>query len=322
MKNINRYLSFAAVFAMLFTSCSKDEAGVATPENENATLSFGAIVNDLVENRAATKSHLSGIPECNDDATADYVHVYLVRVNNDGTTTPVVGTAATPHRVDLVAGEVFTEEDAALELTPGNYRLEHFAVYDEMEGDDSLIWLAPRVGSALGEYVDNALPLDIDLRAGVKKYVDVSVLCFDNRDVNEYGYLFFELDTNVALTYCFFANFCNDEGMHYTARYSVSIWSGTNANGVPLYTNVVNNTGVHDNGDFYATPLCFALPDNDDLNEEYLYYEITLLDWAENYGDVEQVTQSGTITKQDILNNFGDDDEDNVEYDHVRFGCE
>lgn len=315
-------MSLVAVFALLFTSCSKDEAGVENTNTESATLSFGAIVNDLVTNRAASKQAIGDLPDCNDAATADYVHIYLVRVNDDGSTTPAVGTAATPYRVNLVSGQVYTQEDAALELVPGNYRLEHFAVYDEVSGDDDLIWLAPRAGSALGEFVDNALPLNIDLRAGVKKYVDVSVLCFDNRNVNQYGYLFFEIDTNVALTYCFFANVCDDDGMHYTARYSVSIWSGTNANGVPLYTNVVNNTDRYNNGDFYATPLCFALPDNDDMNEEYLYYEVTLLDWEGNYGDVAQVTESGTITKAEILANFGDDAEDNVEYNHIRFGCD
>lgn len=230
----------------------------------------------------------------------------------------VVGTSENPYRVNLVAGELFTEEDAELELDPGNYTLDHFSVYNS---DDELIWLAPRTGSALGSFVTNALPLDIDLRAGVKKYVDVPVLCYDDRDVNEYGYLFFELDTNVALQFCFFANYCPPNGRHYTANYSVSIWSGTSSAGTPLYTGVEANTGQYDNGDYYATPTCFALPDNDDLNEDYLYYEVTLLDWPGNYGTVEAGTViSGTLSKQDILDNF--DGDDNVDYEHLRFGCE
>ncbi|MCM4160272.1 hypothetical protein FHG64_04190 [Antarcticibacterium flavum] len=230
----------------------------------------------------------------------------------------VVGTSADPYRVDLVAGQLFTEEDEALELDPGNYTLDHFSVYN---ADGDLIWLSPRTGSALGEFVTNPLPLAIDLRAGVKKYVDVPVLCFDDRDVNEYGYLFFELDTNVALEFCFFANYCPPNGRHYTANYSVSIWAGTSSAGTPLYTGVEANTGQYDNGDYYATPTCFALPDNDDLNEDYLYYEVTLLDWPANYGSVPAGTViSGTLSKQDILDNF--DGDDNVDYEHLRFGCE
>jgi hypothetical protein len=239
------------------------------------------------------------------------VEIVLSMGGND-----VVGSEGNPYRVNLVAGEIFTVEDEALELEPGDYSLDHFSVHNS---DGDLIWISPRSGSPLASFVDNALPIAIDLRAGVKKYVDVPVLCFDDRDVNEYGYLFFELDTNIALTYCFFANYCDDEGRHYPARYSVSIWSGTSSAGVALYEGVINETGVHDNGDSFATPLCFALPDNDDMDEDYLYYEVTLLDWDENdggYGDIDPVMISGTLSKADIVANFNGDD---VEYNHLRF---
>jgi hypothetical protein len=314
MKKFKLSIAYLAVFAMIFTSCSKEETGGADLDSEKATLSFGAIVNDLVANRAATKQAIADLPECTDDTPA-YVEIVLMLGEDE-----VVGTSGTPYRVDLVAGQLFTEEDAALELDPGDYTLDHFSVYNS---DDELIWLAPRTGSALGQFVTNALPLAIDLRAGVKKYVDVSVLCFDDRDVNEYGYLFFELDANVALQFCFFANYCPPNGMHYTANYSVSIWAGTSSAGAPLYTDVLANTDQYDNGDYYATPTCFALPDNDDLNEDYLYYEVTLLDWPANYGTVDPGTEtviSGTLSKQDILDNF--DGESNVDYEHLRFGCE
>jgi hypothetical protein len=312
MKNLKLSIACLAVFAMIFTSCSKEEVGGADLNSEKATLSLGALVNDLVANRAATKQAIADLPECTDD-TPSYVEIVLMMGD-----TEVVGTSADPHRVDLVPGQLFTEEDAELELDPGNYTLDHFSVYNE---DGELIWLSPRSGSALGEFVTTPLPLAIDLRAGVKKYVDVPVLCFDDRDVNEYGYLFFELDTNVALEFCFFANYCPPNGRHYTANYSVSIWAGTSSAGTPLYTGVEANTGQYDNGDYYATPTCFALPDNDDLNEDYLYYEVTLLDWPANYGTVEAGTViSGTLSKQDILDNF--DGDSNVDYEHLRFGCE
>src|SRR5690606_36867399 len=120
------------------------------------------------------------------------------------------------------------EEDEALELTPGNYTLNHFSVYD---ADGYLLWLAPR-GGALAAFVDNSLPLNIELGAGVKKYVDVSVLCYDDRDVNLYGYQFFELDINEAFEFCFFTNYCTPEGRHYPARYAVDI----SIDGTSLYS--------------------------------------------------------------------------------------
>ena len=314
MKKFKLSIAYLAVFAMIFTSCSKEETGGADLNSEKATVSFGAIVNDLLANREASKQAIADLPECTDD-TPSYVEIVLMLGGSD-----VVGTSENPYRVDLVAGQLFTEEDEELELEPGDYTLDHFSVYNST-GD--LIWLAPRTGSALGEFVTNPLPLAIDLRAGVKKYVDVPVLCYDDRDVNEYGYLFFELDTNVALQFCFFANYCPPNGRHYTANYSVSIWSGTSSAGTPLYTDVVATTGQYDNGDYYATPTCFALPDNDALDVDYLYYEVTLLDWPENYGTVDASTEtviSGTLSKQDILDNF--DGDSNVDYEHLRFGCE
>jgi hypothetical protein len=75
MKNFKLYLSAVAVFAMLFTSCSKDETNPSI-EGEKATLTFGALVNDLVANRAASKQAVADLPQCTDDAPA-YVEIAL-----------------------------------------------------------------------------------------------------------------------------------------------------------------------------------------------------------------------------------------------------
>lgn len=313
MKNFKLNIAYLAIFAMIFTSCSKEEANQVDP-GDTATLSFAPLLDNLANARAALKQQTSGIPECSSEDPAS-VEIIL---SLDGTA--VVGTTGEPFEIQLVDGQLFTEEVAELELSPDVYTLDHFAVLD---ADGNVLWVAPRTGGTLANFVDNPLPLTINLGAGVKKYVDVTVLCFDNREVNEYGYLFFELNREEAVEFCFFANYCppDGDGRHYTARYMVSIWKGTNANGNPIYTDDVNATAQYENGDFYASPLCFVLPDNDDLNEPYLYYEVTLLDWAGNYGSVAAGTViSGTLTAQDIRDNF--DGEDNVNFEHLRFGCE
>ena len=309
MKKIKIYLSFLAVFALLFTSCSKEENSVVNDDSGKATLSFGAIVQDLA-GKSANKQSDTGMPECTDDVPA-YVEIVLMQGES-----AVVGSVADPHRVDLVAGQIFTEEDTALELEPGNYSLDHFSVYN---ADGDLIWLAPK-GGDLAELVDNPLPLNINLGAGVKKYVDVSVICYDDRDVNEYGYLFFELDTNEAFEFCFFANYCTPEGRHYPARYSVDI----SIDGTSLYSGVVNSTGRNEDGDLYADAVCFALPNLDTYadDEEYIDYTLTLLDWTgedDAYGDVEAMVISGSLSKAEIMANFAGNDD--VEYEHMRFGC-
>ncbi|MEG9326745.1 hypothetical protein V6B16_02255 [Salinimicrobium catena] len=309
MKNLRLCMAASlVVFTMIFTSCSKDEPQIES--SEKATLSFGAIVNDLL-NKAGTKQVMADIPACTDDTPA-FVRIVLTQGDID-----VVGSEDEPYRVDLVADQLFTEDDPALELDPGSYSLDHFSVYNEA-GD--LIWIAPRMGSDLANFVDGALPLAINLGAGVKKYVDVPVLCFDDRDVNQYGYLFFELDAVQAYELCFFANYCDDDGRHYTANYSLDVWLGTDNTGTALYTDLTPETGVDENGDFFARPVCVALPINDDPDEDYIYYEATLLDWTDNYGTVTPMVLTGTLSRNDIEANFGPDM--TVEYEHLRFNCE
>lgn len=308
MKIFKLCFAYLAVFALLFTSCSKEEASGQDVDAEKVTLTFGAIINDLT--RAATsKQAVDDIPACSDDVPY-YVEITLMQGDDYA-----VGTSNDPYRVNLAAGQIFTVEDPALELTPGNYTLDHFAVFNE---EGTLIWVAPRTGGELTSFVDNALPLNIDLRAGVKKYVDVSVLCFDDRLVNEYGYQFFELDTNRAIEFCIFGNYCPPSGRHYPAAYNVNVWYGTNAQGTPLYSNVSNVTGQYDNGDYYADPLCFALPDGD--GQDNYYFEITMED-SDAYGDVEnRMIRRGVITDDEVRNLF--DGEGNLDYYHFRVGCE
>ena len=310
MKNFKNYLAGLAVFALLFSSCSKDENGV-DPTTEKATLSFGAIVADLASQATNKQSDISDLPECS-DAAPSYVEIVLMQGDDY-----VLGEDE-PYRVDLVSGEVFTEEDPALELTPGTYSLEHFSVYD---AGGNLIWIAPR-GGVLAEFVDAPLPLTINLGAGVKKYVDVSVLCYDDRDVNEYGYLFFEFDTSRWFEFCFFANYCppNENGRHYPARISVEF----SIDGEVIYeaSENINDVGTYANGDNYASPICFALPDlaqyGDD--EEYLDYTVTLLEWDGVYVVSGNTVITGSLSRNEVRANF--DGDNNVDYEHLRFGCE
>jgi hypothetical protein len=307
MKNLRLCIASLIVFTMLFTSCSKDEPQI--DNSEKATLSFGAIVNDLM-NKSTAKQTIGEIPQCSDDAP-DFVRIVLMQGESE-----IVGTEANPYRIDLVPGQLFTEEDSALELEPGPYSLAHFSVYNAA---GNLIWIAPKMGSDMAKFVDGALPMPINLGAGVKKYVDVPVLCFDDRNVNQYGYLFFELDAVQAYEFCFFANYCDDDGRHYPANYNLDVWLGTNNSGTVLYSGLEPVTGMDENGDYFARPVCVALPRNESANEEYIYYELTLMDWDENYGTVTPIVLSGTLSRSDIEANFGPDM--TVEYEHLRFNC-
>jgi len=311
MKKFKLSIALLAMFAMTFTSCSKEETAL-NDDTELATLGFGAVLNDLATNRAATKAHLSfldGVPECSSDSPA-YVEIIL---SSGGTN--VVGDDGDAHRIDLVNGQMFTKEDSELQLTPGNYSLDYFAVFS---ASGEMILLAPMSGGDnLSNFVNNPLPMALNLGAGVKKYVDVEVLCYDDRFANEYGYLFFDIDQNKAIKFCVFGNFCDESGRHYPAAYSVDVWSyNDNTVGSQLYNDVAATVALNSDGDYAAAPVCFALPDTEGLDE--YYFEITIRN-SDAYGNVdERIIRAGVINDGDVKDLM--EGEDTVEPYHFREG--
>ena len=65
MRKFKNYLSYVAIVALLFTSCSKDESVPDNPE-ATATLSFATILNDMAANKTALKQALEDLPDCSD----------------------------------------------------------------------------------------------------------------------------------------------------------------------------------------------------------------------------------------------------------------
>lgn len=182
MKRINYLASMICIGMLLFASCSKDDPAVPFEEDNKAKVSFGAVLNDLTNDKSGKKQDLDDFPACT-DAAPSYVAVVLSGTSAVGSMEEplVIPLSSTPDDIDNDGDdEYFTRDSPALELKPGLYSLDFFAVYDS---EDNLIWLAPTNDGDLAGYV-NALPMDFKLAAGLKKYLDVDVLCFDNRLVN------------------------------------------------------------------------------------------------------------------------------------------
>ncbi len=320
MKNFNKYLTGLAIVALLFTSCSKDENNMNDGADKNvASVSFGAILNDFVSSKAELKSHLSDIPSCSDAAPA-YVQVALK--NGDAWVAgqngdeggfiqiPIAGSG--DYNNDGVISW-FTDESSELELAPGTYSLEYFGVLD---ADMNVLWIAPRENDDYGpanfqNFVNDALPISIDLRAGVKKYVDVEVLCYDERFADEYGYLFFDFNNVDVITFCTFGNYCNDSGRHFPAHFNINAWKYSGDPNAPkgemLLTEAqMNEVGIYDNGDAYAKPICIALPDRTGVEDEY-YIEISLLDFPEVYDAQEGIIRQFVITDAQVLELYNEE---------------
>lgn len=316
---LNASLLCSLVF--LLFSCSKDDEIVNKPEEGKVSLSFAALLRDLSDQKTG-KQQLANIPQCSLDAPA-FVDVVINHQE-----VPVVGTFLQPLRLQIKQdgqGNFFTEENAELELEPGIYTLEYFKVLNESL---EVIWVAPRgdsEGMNLANFVDAPLPLEINLMAGTKKYVDVDVLCFDNRMLNFYGYLFFDLQMNEAIMFCIFGNYCGEDGRHIEAvSYSVNVWNFSGNDAAPkgnvLYENLTNGIWISDdfeNGisETGSEPVCVILPDT--AGQDQYYFEINILGGVGSSAPASLIRR-GVITDEDVKSLYVGNN--NLDYYHFREG--
>ena len=331
MKNIYRYLAYVVVLAMLFTSCSKDEATTSPtddPAVNSVDLTFGAMLNDL-SNRAMAqnKSHFDQVPDCSDAEPAIARIGFSYGGNSYETDVAILSDEDgyfTDYSEDL---KIPVPNNGSVEVT-----LDSFMVYDgDPDGDGELIWIAP-IESEAGEfdgYVDTALPFSFEVQDGTKPYIDVEVLCFDRRMVNEYGYVFFDILPEVIYPLCLFVNYCDENGRHYVADYSVDLYFGTDDTGIQLYDHTEESamamTGDYGEGMYYADPLCLVVPGppvNLPSNQPYLYLVIYPEDW-DGTGDIDNTPTEGIQLTWDMVSGYLNDDGETNEYHHVLIGeCE
>ena len=325
MKNFKFNVMILALFALIFTSCSKDEnSGVEQQvSDEVAELYLGPVLN--AEIRKALQKQEADLPECSDDAPA-YAQISLVYGDAD---TPV--DVIVPIIID--GNDLFTAYGEALEIpvasgeTTVSVTLNDFLVWNDDGGaPGEVIWAAPKTGSDFGGIVSQSLPFSWDLRAGSKTYTDVEVLCFDDREVNLYGYQFFDIVPVEIYEFCVFANYCNDAGRHFTANYTFDITYIGDDNDIPLYTGempMTGNTEDDDSGDWYADPLCLAIPApiyGEGPDTDYIRVTATLANWDANYpapGAVEPISED--LSWNEVQSFFVDGD--NMNYWHIFFNC-
>ncbi|MCC8358794.1 hypothetical protein [Salinimicrobium sediminilitoris] len=303
MKNFKTSMAWLAMFAMIFTSCSKEEAGVISDDPETVQLTFGALLNSF------NQQNKQAVYECDAEAVPAYVMLgWSTEEDAEMDDFDLI-------QVDLVNNNgswetVYSEDLAA---PAGTYYLQHFAVYD---ASDQVLWVAPREGGSFATEVDDALPLTIELVAGTKPYIDVDVLCYIAREETAYGYPFFDFDVvEVENSYCVFVNYCDDEtGRDYPAYFNIDVYTDaamTDEVGISNDTNVITMAGDWPS----ASVLCFALPD---LGDETYYARVTVL----NHDDLDYTANEGDYYDFEITQASIDALEVQIPaYHHIIFEC-
>ncbi|WP_205619193.1 thrombospondin type 3 repeat-containing protein [Christiangramia echinicola] len=332
MRIIKNYMTLMVMVLFLFTSCSKEESGEANDvSSDSATLFFGPILDDF--NNLNRQQEQEEIPECSSDDAA-FAQIMLT-YGEDNIPVQVV--------VPISEDEngLFTLYDDKLEIpipsgeTTVSVTLTDFVVWNDDGGEPGIpIWVAPKEGSEYAKFVSDPLSNEFTLRAGSKNYVNVDVICYDDRDVNLYGYQFFDINPVPLTKLCVFANYCiTPGGRDRVANYTFDLYtySGDSVEDNPitdesLYTliNMGNDTPTTDSdGDtYYADPLCMVIPKGDDNNadDEYLYWEMTLEDWDDYYGEAPEITLSGYLTWNQVKSYYNNDG--TIDYIHLFFNCE
>lgn len=310
MKNFQLKLFGFLFSALLISACSQeDHNAIETNQTEElVNLSLNISLMDLNRGQV-TKQENGEYPDCI-VAAPYYVEICIMQDDVE-----VVGKMDEPFRIDLAPNQMFTQNVPEMELPAGSYTLEYCSVYAE---DGTILCLAPRIDSPMALFSDAPMPMAMNLIAGTKPFPDVPVFCYDNRDVNEFGYLFLDIEPTIVRNFCFFANYCSDSGRHYPARYSVEI----SVEGEMIYNDIVSNTGEYEEGKYFADPVCLELPVKLGYEEDeaYIDYTLTLLPWDGVYEIEEETEISGSLSRADIEEHLGEDG--NIEYEHIFFNCQ
>ncbi|TDN87557.1 hypothetical protein DET49_1115 [Salegentibacter sp. 24] len=329
MRLLKKYLALIAVLSLFMTSCTKEEEGAVINNEDSedfAELSLGASLNEFV-NRAAVKQSMA---ICSSEAPA-YAHIELT--HNSGTDLEGVININVP--ILSEDGNFFTDYDEGLKIPVANdddqsatVSITTFLVYDgdpEDEGS-TLIWAAPATTSEYGNFVNQGLPYNFTIRAGSKKYVDIEVLCFDDREVNLYGYQFFDLVPEVLHEVCIFANYCDEDGRHFTANYDIRVVYTGGSEDKVLYETMAlpdDHYGFDDDADiYYADPFCFAIPapmHNETSTTNYIQIIATLSNWEGNYPNPADKEIIRNLSWEDITDKVREDG--TLDYFHLFFNC-
>ena len=310
MKKLNYLLSYIAILALLFTSCSKEETAADPNVQETFQIQFGTLLNDFNKQQ-------QDFGECQDDVDPDYVLVALT----DASDAWVAGKNPEAPGADVNDfikiniknnnGSWETEYSEELGLPAGTYQLQYFIVYS---ADDQVLWVAPREGGAYASSVGDPLPQVIVLGAGTKPYIEVDVLCFNLRSEDAFGYIFFDIDlTEEENNYCIFVNFCDDEtGREYPAMFEVDVWAD-GYDGSEVIFNGENS--VSEVGDFAATVLCFPLPPLE--GDDTYFVRVTVLTAGAYVADASDFFEF-EISQADIFAQL----EQTPRYEHIRINCD
>jgi len=335
MRLICRILTIVFISAIFLTACTKEDTEDASNQQANkGSLSFGSFIGNLITKEKSDffKSYKLGIPDCKNEAP---LYIRAALKNSKGSW--VTGINGGDHFIEIKVNSSgidtdkdgypdswFTQDADQIILPVDHYTLEYFAVLDSKGPDANILYITPRKyedygTTAFQNFVNAPLPIDINIREGVKHYVPVEVLCYDQRFAFAYGYLFFNFENTPLINICSNGIICeNDDNI--PAKFRFKVWSYSeedNYTDYNLLVNAINYTQTNNGykvNPLYAGGLCFPLPDSEE--EDKYYSEIYVVEDNKEEKLIRKGSFTDTFWKENV-----EEGQANTEYEFVEGQC-
>jgi len=188
-----RKLFFLPLLAALILSGCNPE----TPGPDPNALQEVIFSSPVLQGGAPLKSD----PMSCDNPPADYAAIVI----SDG-----VSTETYYPSVFYVNGVMYTQ---AIKLAPGSYFVSEFVLMQELgdpndRDDDEAVNAAPHEGSSYGALLSNPLPVYFTVDAFTKIEVEIEILCFEEADFEDFGFVWFRVTEIAIRQMWFFGDFC------------------------------------------------------------------------------------------------------------------
>ena len=225
---------------------------------------------------------------CDNDA-ASYALITIKDLSDDTENTVAVD-------IFYLGSEIYTN---SLKLTPGDYQVTGFMLYDDGDnniveynlttdpislGDDQLVYASAEDDSQLGLLSQQSLPADFTVGAFLKNEVSLDIFCFDETNYETFGFSWFQFNTiNIGSDLVFFGDFCTK----YFADYGSTLYA-SQANSLQHDMPAIFNIEVLKDGVSYQTysnagwfgegkPLVVPNPDNSNVANEEFDFVLSIL---------------------------------------------
>ena len=288
------------LIAATIVSCKKNET-TQPAADQYAEVSFN--VTTLVPDAGREWTYDYDVPECDPEAVPGYAFMKITdaagaELEGDGVTGPN-GDNYFQVLVYYTNGEFYTQTVklpvAMCDDAPDccdTYYVTEFYVYDD---EGNMIKAAPSTDSEFYQFVEQTLPVTLEICAFSKTEFYIDVLCFTPDYYQLFGFFWFEITEITVREVCFFGDVCIDWWMEPSQwhAYGVPLWvwdeysntyqlqqAGIQMDMPAIFSLVLYkwdpvaqtwmNINSWSNETWYGegAPLCFKYADYDDIDGE------------------------------------------------------